>query len=316
MAVCRGSDDPERYALGVHDHGAFDAPLPAVHRASARLLATAGGLGDAAVDGHLGEFEADDPIVRSERHLFEQVHRAGLYPLVAPPPQRGRRTRLVGDPLVSATEHQDLHELLEDHPIRYARPVAAEGVIGLSSRQQRRELLPDGLDDVWWDRGHGRVPSLGSFDNSPDDGTSRARFSCGTDPYWRKLLVQRTAEHFQVEEVSADKAYLSHKNLKAVELAGGMPFVPFKSNTVEPTEAGTWAKMYHLFMHGRDAFLEHYHQRSNIESAYSMIKGKFGSHLRSKSDAGQVNECLCKVLCHNVCVLIQEMHELGIEPAF
>ena len=32
-------------------------------------------------------------------------------------------------------------------------------------------------------------------------------------------------------------------------------------------------------------------------------------------DAGQTNEALCKVLCHNVCVLIQETHELGIEPA-
>ena len=43
-----------------------------------------------------------------------------------------------------------------------------------------------------------------------------------------------------------------------------------------------------------------------------MIKGKFGSNLRSKSYDGQVNEILLKVLCHNVCVLIQEMHELGI----
>ncbi len=129
-------------------------------------------------------------------------------------------------------------------------------------------------------------------------------------------LVQRTAEHFQLEEVSADKAYLSHKNLRAVELAGGMAFVPFKSNTVEPTEASVWAKMYHLFMHKRDAFMGHYHKRSNIETAYSMIKGKFGSSLRSKSDTGQINEALCKVLCHNVCVLIQEMHELGVEPAF
>jgi hypothetical protein len=47
-----------------------------------------------------------------------------------------------------------------------------------------------------------------------------------------------------------------------------------------------------------------------------MIKSKFGSHLRSKSDAGQINKCLCKVVAHNVCVLIQEMHELGIEPTF
>jgi len=29
-----------------------------------------------------------------------------------------------------------------------------------------------------------------------------------------------------------------------------------------------------------------------------------------------VNEVLCKIICHNICVVIQEMHELGIEPDF
>ncbi len=47
-----------------------------------------------------------------------------------------------------------------------------------------------------------------------------------------------------------------------------------------------------------------------------MTKGKFGESLRSKSDVGQVNEALCKVLCHNLCVLVQAMQELGIVPAF
>ena len=37
---------------------------------------------------------------------------------------------------------------------------------------------------------------------------------------------------------------------------------------------------------------------------------------RSKSGTGQINEALCKVLAHNLCVLVQAMHELGIEPAF
>ncbi len=107
-------------------------------------------------------------------------------------------------------------------------------------------------------------------------------------------LVEATARHFDVREVSADKAYLSRKNLNTVEAVGAMPFIPFKSNTLEPTEAGMWARMYHLFMYQREAFLLHYHKRSNIETAYSMIKGKFGSALRSKSDAGQINEVLCK----------------------
>lgn len=38
-------------------------------------------------------------------------------------------------------------------------------------------------------------------------------------------LVEATAEHFQVREVAADKAYLSRKNLKAVERVGGTPYV-------------------------------------------------------------------------------------------
>ena len=28
------------------------------------------------------------------------------------------------------------------------------------------------------------------------------------------------------------------------------------------------------------------------------------------------NEVLCKLLAHNLCVLIQEQHELGIDPIF
>ena len=44
-----------------------------------------------------------------------------------------------------------------------------------------------------------------------------------------------------------------------------------------------------------------------------MVKGKFGDSVRSKSETGQVNEILLKFLCHNICVLVQEMHELGIQ---
>jgi hypothetical protein len=28
------------------------------------------------------------------------------------------------------------------------------------------------------------------------------------------------------------------------------------------------------------------------------------------------NEVLCKILCHNICCVIQAMYELGIEPTF
>ncbi len=38
--------------------------------------------------------------------------------------------------------------------------------------------------------------------------------------------------------------------------------------------------------------------------------------MRSKTDMAQVNEALCKVLCHNTCCVIQSIHELGIEADF
>ena len=36
--------------------------------------------------------------------------------------------------------------------------------------------------------------------------------------------------------------------------------------------------------------------------------------LRSKTDVAMINETLCKILCHNLVVLIHETHELGIDP--
>ena len=130
-------------------------------------------------------------------------------------------------------------------------------------------------------------------------------------------LVGKTAESFTMSEVSADKAYLSRKNLRAIEAAGATPYIPFKVNS-RPQNHGDslWAKTYHYFSLYREEFMDHYHKRSNVETAFSMIKAKFGGSLRSKNPAAQVNEALVKILCHNICVLIQAMYALGVEPEF
>jgi transposase len=62
--------------------------------------------------------------------------------------------------------------------------------------------------------------------------------------------------------------------------------------------------------------MQRYHKRSNVESTFSMIKAKFGDGLRSRTETAQINEVLCKVLCHNICCLIQSMHELNLKPKF
>jgi transposase len=74
--------------------------------------------------------------------------------------------------------------------------------------------------------------------------------------------------------------------------------------------------MYYYFAYNQQWFMERYHQRSNVESTFSMIKAKFGDSLRSKTKTAQVNEALCKILCHNLCCLIQSMFEFQIKPEF
>lgn len=128
-------------------------------------------------------------------------------------------------------------------------------------------------------------------------------------------LVKATANRFDVAEVSADMAYLGHRNLAAVTRAGGVPYIPFKENS---TDGGSeaWRQLWHCFWYKRKDFETHYHVRSNVESTFSMIKRKFGGALRSKKLVSQVNELLLKVLVHNLVVLVHEIHELGIEPMF
>lgn len=128
-------------------------------------------------------------------------------------------------------------------------------------------------------------------------------------------MVETTAQNFQMREVSADKGYLSRQNAEAIAKVGAEPFIAFKSNSSGERNE-TWTKMYHYFQFRRTEFMQHYHKRSNVESTFSMMKRKFGDALRSKTDVAMVNETLCKILCHNLVVLIHETHELGIDPVF
>jgi transposase len=128
-------------------------------------------------------------------------------------------------------------------------------------------------------------------------------------------LLKETVKGFDVKEVSADKAYSGYDNFDAVAALGAVAYMTFKDNATGRL-GGTYAKMLREFHVNQDEYLAHYHKRSNVESTFSMMKAKFGDSLRSKTDVAMVNEALCKVLCHNICCLIQESCELGIEARF
>ncbi len=129
-------------------------------------------------------------------------------------------------------------------------------------------------------------------------------------------LSNKTAEHFNMEELSGDKAYLSKDNFELIDNLGGTFYVPFKSNSKATGNGMIWKKMYHYFMLNNEEYLQHYHSRSNAESTVNMIKSKFGDRVRSKLWIAQVNEVLCKIIAHNICCVIQEMNELGIKGEF
>ena len=122
-------------------------------------------------------------------------------------------------------------------------------------------------------------------------------------------LLKHTASNFHVSEVSADLGYSSENNLKAITGAGAVPLIPFKSNAT-PDKGGVWAEMFHASR--QQGFSERYHLRSNVESTFSMIKAKFGDSVRSKTDTAMKNEVLAKILCHNICCVIQTQPEVRL----
>ncbi len=132
-------------------------------------------------------------------------------------------------------------------------------------------------------------------------------------------LVNETADlGFNMEEVSADKAYNSIDNYNAVQQVGGTAYIPYKSNTTALSNTGNrarlWRKMFHYFQLNQDEFLQHYHNRSNVEATFHAIKAKLGDAVKSKNYVAQANEVLCKLIAYNITVLISAMYELKIEP--
>ena len=130
-------------------------------------------------------------------------------------------------------------------------------------------------------------------------------------PQFKKLMLN-TSKFFDIQEVSADLAYSSRKNLEIVDKLGGTAYIPFKKNaTGRAGRSALWRKTFHYFQLHKEEFLERYHKRSNVESTFGAIKKKFGESVKSKNRIAQENELLCKIIAYNITVLIHEMIQLN-----
>jgi transposase/predicted nucleic acid-binding Zn finger protein len=132
------------------------------------------------------------------------------------------------------------------------------------------------------------------------------------------LLNHTVDAGFSISELSADKAYSSMDNYNAINAIRGTPYIPFKSNTSGTITSGSrgklWRRAFHYFQLHQDEFLEHYHNRSNVETTFFAVKAKFGDSVKNKTFVSQTNEVLCKLIAYNITVLISAMYELKIEP--
>lgn len=136
-------------------------------------------------------------------------------------------------------------------------------------------------------------------------------------PEFRGLIEALVGAGFTVGEVYADKGYLSGENFTVVGKAGGVPYILFKENSRGRAKhrrdhSPWWKIMYHKMEADPSDYLKHYHKRSNVESTFAAIKKKLGESLGSKDPIAQQNELLCKVLIHNIQILIQASFERGI----
>lgn len=139
----------------------------------------------------------------------------------------------------------------------------------------------------------------------------------GADCPQFKHLLKKGVLNFRVKEVSADRAYCSHENYGLAEELGVVAFIPFRSNMSNRARGlAVWKKMYDFSKNHPQAFGEKYHRRSNVESTFNMIKQKFGSDLMTKNFDANMNEILCKILCHNLCCLITAYFKLNVETVF
>lgn len=173
--------------------------------------------------------------------------------------------------------------------------------------------------DRWFDQKHGKLMAqhawvklhvmIGTVTNVVTGVKVSGEGDCPLLPE----LLKQTTKNFKVKEVSADKAYLSVENLEAIEAVGAVPFIPFKVNSVGmASKSPHWRRMWAHFSLKSEEFLARYHRRSNVEATMWMIKSKFGGAVRSKLPTAQVNEVLCKVVCHNLACIVHAIAEFGI----
>ena len=221
-------------------------------------------------------------------------------------------------------ENPELTPILQDLIVMSALPLRSTEVdFAVDATGFSTSVYENWHDHKWVSRGENTLWVKGHICSGVRSNIITAAFSTpGTanDAPFFTPLMEATAVNFSVNSVSADRAYLSSKNLRTIEALGASARIPFKSNSVmsasKKRRDPVWERNFRFFHEHRSEFLEGYHKRSNVETVFSMVKARFGGSVRSKTSAARLNEVLLKFICHNICAVIKAKYVLGIEVDF
>ena len=129
--------------------------------------------------------------------------------------------------------------------------------------------------------------------------------------------VKRVDKHFDVDEWSGDKAYLSRENCNAVHEIGAEPWFKIKSNTTARARGSTaWKNMVNMSKEHPEIVDPKYHKRSNVESTNSAKKRKFGNSVRCRLPIAQKNEESFSWVGYNFSLVPRAIYEFGVSPSF
>lgn len=133
----------------------------------------------------------------------------------------------------------------------------------------------------------------------------------------QELLQDNKIQAAQVEKFVADKAYNARNTFNKAHELGLIPYVPFRENTTAKMKGSIiWQQMYHEFHQNRQDFLDNYHQRSNVETVFHMIKQHFTDRLTTKTAEVRDVEAKIRFCCHNIYQIIHKIREENIDIDF
>ncbi|HSV42586.1 MAG TPA: transposase [Methanomassiliicoccales archaeon] len=105
--------------------------------------------------------------------------------------------------------------------------------------------------------------------------------------------------------ILADSAYNGNPVIGTAWKHGAWPLHGVKKNAVyrrSPIDA--YQRMVQFIFNFPSTYQAFYGKRNHAEATFSMLGNRFGYRLRSRSKIGRRNEGQCKVVCHNIRMLV------------